>query len=104
MTAAGRAYAGYEFTLASSDVVRALGLRRALVAGHLRDRSAMMNLQTVASLQSSRITAASRFVRLSLQSLALGLAALLAIDARSAPARSSPHPSSSGARWPRSTS
>ena len=80
--AAGRAYAGYEFTLASSDVVRALGLRRALVAGHLRDRSAMMTLQTEASLQSSRITAASRFVRFALQSLALGLAALLAIDSK----------------------
>lgn len=79
---AGRAYAGYEFTLASSDVVRALGLRRAMVAGHVRDRATMMELQTTASLQSSRITATSKFVRLALQSLALGLAALLAIDAK----------------------
>jgi ATP-binding cassette subfamily C exporter for protease/lipase len=79
---AGRAYANYEFTLASSDVVRALGLRRAMVAGHVRDRAAMMELQTSASLQSSRITATSKFVRLALQSLALGLAALLAIDAK----------------------
>ena len=79
---AGRAYANYEFTLASSDVVRALGLRRAMVAGHVRDRAAMMELQTTASLQSSRITATSKFVRLALQSLALGLAALLAIDAK----------------------
>ena len=80
--AAGRAYASLEFTLAASDVVRALGLRRALVSGHLQDRERMMSLQTDASLDSSRLTAFSKFVRLSLQSLALGLAALLAIDAK----------------------
>ena len=80
--ASGRAYASLEFTVASSDVVRALGLRRALVSGHLHDREQMMSLQTGASLDSSRLTAFSKFVRLSLQSLALGLAALLAIDAK----------------------
>jgi len=80
--AAGQAYASLEFTVASTDVVRALGLRRALVRGHLQDRERMMSLQTEASLDSSRLTAFSKFVRLSLQSLALGLAALLAIDAK----------------------
>ena len=80
--AAGRAYAGVEFSTASADVVRALGLRRALVNGHLHDRDNMMELQTGASLDSSRLSATSRFLRLSLQSLALGLAALLAIDAK----------------------
>ena len=44
-----------------------------------------MELQTEASLASSRLTAASKFVRLSLQSLALGLGALLAIDAKVSP-------------------
>ena len=83
--AAGQAYAALEFTVASSDVVRALGLRRALVSGHLRDRERMMSLQTDASLDSSRLTAFSKFVRLALQSLALGLAALLAIDAKVSP-------------------
>ena len=78
--AAGRAYAGYEFTLAQADVVRALGQRRAMIAGHLSDRHSMMNLQSDASLASSGITATSKFVRLAIQSLALGLAALLAID------------------------
>jgi ATP-binding cassette subfamily C protein len=80
--AAGQAYASMEFTVASADVVRALGLRRALVGGHLRDRERMMSLQTGASLDSSRLAAFSKFTRLSLQSLALGLAALLAIDAK----------------------
>jgi ATP-binding cassette subfamily C protein len=83
--AAGRAHAGFEFTVASADVVRALGLRRALVSGHLHDRRSMMDLQTDASLRSSSLTATSKFVRLLLQSLALGLAALLAIDAKVSP-------------------
>ncbi|MEO6433958.1 MAG: type I secretion system permease/ATPase [Sphingomicrobium sp.] len=80
--AAGRSYAGYEFTLAQADVVRALGQRRAMVAGHLSDRHSMMELQSLASLESSGIGATSKFVRLAVQSLALGLAALLAIDNR----------------------
>jgi len=83
--AAGQAYAGFEFSVAQADVVRALGLRRALVNGHLHDRDNMMEMQTDASLDSSRLSALSRFVRLSLQSLALGLAALLAIDAKVSP-------------------
>ena len=83
--AAGRAHAGFESTVASADVVRALGLRRALVSGHLDDRHNMMQLQTDASLASSGLTATSKFIRLLLQSLALGLAALLAIDAKVSP-------------------
>jgi ATP-binding cassette subfamily C protein len=83
--AAGRAHAGFESTVASADVVRALGLRRAMVSGHLDDRHNMMQLQTDASLASSGLTATSKFVRLLLQSLALGLAALLAIDAKVSP-------------------
>ena len=83
--AAGKAYAGFEFTVASADVVRALGLRRALVTGHLNDRHTMMQLQTDASLSASRLTALSKFTRLLLQSLALGLGALLAIDAKVSP-------------------
>jgi PrtD family type I secretion system ABC transporter len=83
--AAGRAYAGYEFTVASADVVRALGMRHALADGHLHDRYNMMQLQTTASFEASRLTAVSKFVRLALQSLALGLGALLAIDGRVSP-------------------
>ena len=83
--AAGQAYAGFESTVASGEVVRALGLRRALVSGHLHDRHTMMQLQTDASFNSSRLTALSKFVRLMLQSLALGLAALLAIDGKVSP-------------------
>jgi ATP-binding cassette subfamily C exporter for protease/lipase len=83
--AAGRSYAAYEFTLNSADVVRSLGLRRALVAGLLHDRNATMNLQTEAGLASSKLAALSRFVRLALQSLGLGLGALLAIEGKVSP-------------------
>jgi ATP-binding cassette subfamily C protein len=81
-TAAGRSYAAYDSAVASSEVVRALGLREALVRGHVGDRQAMMNLQTDAGITSARLSAHSKFVRLLLQSLALGLGALLAIDGR----------------------
>ena len=80
--AAGRAYAGYESTLSSAETVRALGLREAMVVGHLDDRASMLTLQTEASLGASRLAAVSKFVRLALQSLGLGLGALLAIDAK----------------------
>ncbi len=81
-TAAGRSYAAYDAAVASSEVVRALGLREALVLGHVGDRQAMMSLQTDAGITSARLSAHSKFVRLLLQSLALGLGALLAIDGR----------------------
>ncbi len=83
--AAGRAYAAYESTVASAETVRALGARTALVAGHVADRQQMLSLQTEASLGSSRIAAVSKFLRLAVQSLALGLGALLAIDAKVSP-------------------
>ncbi|MEO6361138.1 MAG: type I secretion system permease/ATPase [Sphingomicrobium sp.] len=83
--AAGRAYAGYESTLSSAETVRALGLREAMVVGHLDDRANMLSLQTEASLAASRLAAISKFVRLALQSLGLGLGALLAIDAKISP-------------------
>jgi ATP-binding cassette subfamily C protein len=82
---AGRAYAAHEFAVAQADVVRALGLRHALVAGQVEDRRLMMRLQTEASLGGGGLTALTKFVRLALQSLALGLAALLAIDAKVSP-------------------
>lgn len=80
--AAARAYASQEQVIAGSEVVRALGMRRALVRNHLAERKTMLNLQTSASFAASRYATASRFIRLALQSLALGLGALLAIHDR----------------------
>lgn len=83
--AAGRTYASYEFTVASAEMVRALGSRSALVKAHVDDRTNMVALQTNASLAGSRLSALSKFLRLTVQSLALGLGALLAIDAKISP-------------------
>lgn len=78
--AAGQTYSDFEFTVASGDIVRALGMRDAMASGHLAQRATMMRLQTEASLAASGVIATSKFVRQFLQSLALGVGALLAID------------------------
>jgi ATP-binding cassette subfamily C protein len=84
-TAAGRSYATYDASVGASDVVRALGLRDALISGHLADRQEMTGLQTDAGLTSARLSSYSKFTRLLLQSLALGVGALLAISASISP-------------------
>ncbi|URD61545.1 type I secretion system permease/ATPase [Sphingomonas sp. KRR8] len=83
--AAGRAYADFETIVGSADVVRALGMREAMVASHLSQRSSMMRLQTDASMAASGVTTASKTFRQLLQSLALGVGALLAIDGKISP-------------------
>lgn len=77
--AAARAYASQEQVLAGAENVRALGMRQAMVRRHLTERDSMMAQQTYASFASSRFVTISKFLRLSLQSLALGLGAWLAI-------------------------
>ena len=84
-TASGRAYATYDASVGNADVARALGLREGLVTGHLADRGTMMELQTNAGIKAASLTAQSKFVRLFLQSLALGVGALLAISAKISP-------------------
>lgn len=78
--AATRAYASQEQVLAGAENVRALGMRQAMVRRHLAERDSMMTQQTEASFASSRYVTVSKFLRLSLQSLALGLGAWLAIN------------------------
>ena len=70
--AASRAYASQEQVLAGAENVRALGMRRAMVRRHLAERDTMMAQQTGASFAASRYVTMSKFIRLSLQSLALG--------------------------------
>lgn len=77
---ASTSYASQETLLASSDSIRALGMRRAVVARQLRQREAMLTAQTEASFATGGFLTATKFVRLALQSLALGLGALLAVD------------------------
>jgi len=78
--AAARAYASQEQVLAGAENVRALGMRQAMVRRHLAERDTMMSEQTYASFASSRYVTISKFLRLTLQSLALGLGAWLAIN------------------------
>ena len=77
--AAARAYASQEQVLAGAENVRALGMRRAMVRRHLNERHSMMTLQSDASFSGGRYVTVSKFLRLALQSLALGLGAWLAI-------------------------
>lgn len=77
--AAARAYASQEQVLAGAENVRALGMRRAMVRRHLAERQSMMALQSNASFAGGRFVTISKFLRLMLQSVALGLGAWLAI-------------------------
>ena len=77
--AAARAYASQEQVLAGAENVRALGMRQAMVRRHLAERNSMISQQSSASFSASSYVTASKFLRLSLQSLALGLGAWLAI-------------------------
>lgn len=77
---ANASYANQESLLRSSEAVRALGMRRAMVARQLRQREAMLSAQTDASFAAGGYLTATKFARLALQSLALGVGALLAVD------------------------
>lgn len=73
-------YASQDALLSAADSVRALGMRRALVARQLRQREAMLTAQTEASFAGGSFLTATKFTRMALQSLALGLGALLAVN------------------------
>lgn len=77
---AARTYGAQDAVLQSADSVRALGMRRALVARQLRQRETMLALQTEAGFAAGGYFTATKFVRLALQSLALGIGAWLAVD------------------------
>ncbi len=80
--AANYAYVSQEQSAGGADVVRALGMRRAMVSRHLAERSAAARLQAEASFATGGYMAVTRFVRLFLQSLALGVGAWLAIEGK----------------------
>ena len=78
--AANLAYRGIDGSLMSAGVVKALGMREALVARHLGERRESMAVQVGASFSSAYYVSMTKAFRLMLQSLALGLGALLAIE------------------------
>jgi ATP-binding cassette subfamily C protein len=83
--AATRSYVAQDQMLADRDAIRALGMGPAMVERQLRLRGVMLQLQTDASFSAGSFGGWSRFTRLALQSLALGLGAWLAINNQVSP-------------------
>jgi ATP-binding cassette subfamily C protein len=77
---AGGVYAEHEALLTGAESVRALGMRRAMVSRQVGARKTILALQADAGLAGSNYYSASKFARQALQSLGLGLGALLAVD------------------------
>lgn len=77
---AGDSYAHQDALLSSADSIRALGMRAAMVSRQLRQRDTMLLAQTEAGFAAGNFLTLTKFVRMALQSLALGLGALLAVD------------------------
>lgn len=80
--AAQGAYAVQEQILGRADIASALGMRQALTTRHTRARQVMLAAQAKASFAGGSLQSLSKFLRLSLQSLALGAGTALAIDDR----------------------
>ena len=76
------AYAAQEIMISKAEIVRALGMRRALVARLQKARSEGLNATTETLLSATRFSALVKFVRMFLQSLALGAAAWLAVEGK----------------------
>lgn len=83
--AANAAYAAQEAIAGQAEVVRALGMREASIARQLGQRREAVSRQADAQMTGGRYSGAIKFVRLALQSLALGVAALLAVRGQLSP-------------------
>lgn len=73
------AYASQEAAARQGDMVRALGMRRALVARQIDERRAGLDAGAEAQFAGSRYNGLIKFFRMFLQSAALGLGAWLAV-------------------------
>jgi PrtD family type I secretion system ABC transporter len=73
-------YASQAQSAAVGATINALGMAPAMVRRHQRERSNAVRLQAEASLAAGGFMGLSRFTRLSLQSLALGVGAYLALN------------------------
>ncbi|PXA84645.1 type I secretion system permease/ATPase [Caulobacter sp. D5] len=77
--ASAEAYATQEAIASQGGLVKALGMREPLIVRQLLDRRAAVGLQADAQFTGGVYTGLIRFLRLSLQSLALGTGAWLAV-------------------------
>jgi len=75
-----QAYALQDAAVRNGEVVRSLGMRDALLSSQIADRVAGQTLSARALFTGGRYSATTKFVRLFLQSAALGLGAWLAIE------------------------
>lgn len=78
--ASAAAYAAQEAVASQAEVVRALGMRDSLVEHQLDQRRMATDAQIDAQMTGSRYTGVIKFLRMLLQSLALGLGAWLAVE------------------------
>lgn len=78
--AATRTYATQDHAVGHADTLRALGMVRPMVNRHVQERSGMINLQIYASFVGGGYVTWTKFLRMALQSGALGLGAWLAIN------------------------
>jgi ATP-binding cassette, subfamily C, type I secretion system permease/ATPase len=77
---AARNYAFTDMSLRNAEVVRAMGMMPGLLQRWGRDRGQALERQVVASDRAANNASIVRFLRLSMQSLILGLGAYLVID------------------------
>lgn len=80
MSAQQQSYQSIEETLRSGDIVRTLGMQNGLIARHLRGREAATATQARTAFISARFVTTTKTARIAMQSFALGLGALLAIE------------------------
>jgi ATP-binding cassette subfamily C protein len=78
--AASRNYSFTEMSLRNTEVVRAMGMTDGLLKRWSRDRNRMLERQVTASDRAAAMQSVIRFLRLSMQSLILGLGAYLVIE------------------------
>jgi len=79
------AYAGQEGVAGQAEVVRALGMRQSSIARQVEQRQLATAAQADAQLTGGQYSGAIKFLRLVMQSAALGLAAYLAVKSEISP-------------------
>ena len=79
-TSSAKAYALQENVVGQAEVIRALGMRGALVGRQMRERQAGLEAATDVQFLGSRYNARVKFFRMFMQSAALGAGAWLAIN------------------------
>ncbi|MEQ1538551.1 MAG: type I secretion system permease/ATPase [Sphingorhabdus sp.] len=77
--ATARAYAAQDMISSQSEIVRVLGMRRAMINRQLLERNEGLRLAALAQLKATGSNSTVKFIRMLLQSLALGAAAWLAV-------------------------